>query len=117
LEIENWRKLVVGQSIERLDFRGLVSEVDNEGIGEATVGIGLKRTVGDAKVAILSEEEVGCRKKGPVEESDGAEGIVSLSTEEETTGGGEGSLSSVKGEGGRGERRSLWRVSGKDQLS
>jgi hypothetical protein len=45
----------------------------------------------------------------PVEESDAAEVIVSLSTEEETTGGGEGSLWSV-GEGEGGERRSLLRV-------
>jgi hypothetical protein len=51
-------------------------------------------------------------EEGPEVESDGAEVIVSLSTEEETTGGGGGSLWSVR-EGEGGEKRSLWRVAWK----
>ena len=63
-------------------------------------------------------------EQGSVEESDGGEVIDSLSTEEETTGRGEGCLWNV-GEGEGGERRSLWKVAWKrvsicrsvDQLS
>jgi hypothetical protein len=64
-------------------------------IGEAAAETVSKRTLEDDNAAILSEE-------GPIEESDGAEIIVSLSTEEETTGGVEDSFWS---EGERGERR------------